>query len=361
MNVTAGRAVYKNAERLQASGWGVATLLRVIIAVDVQARGGRGRDLTRRMLYLPALIVALVLMACAVALLAVSREGEATFPGKNGRIAYASDDPREPYFGPIYTITPGGGGKSKVTNGLAPSYSPDGKRIAYATLHNKGNDADIYTIDVGGGGKSKVTTGGPPSYSPDGKRLVFSDLDKTSSKHPGDYEIYTVDARWGDRTQLTHNDKDEFAPSYSPDGKKIAYDAAYDGNDTELYTIDTRGGDRTRLTHNDGDEWASDYSPDGKRLVYVGFAGLNIDLAESDIYTIKVGGGGKTQVTNTDNAYEFESSYSPDGKKIAYTLYKGNAAPPVGDIYTINVGGGGKFRVTHSNKDDFDPSWGSRP
>src|SRR5215208_2040429 len=142
VNVTAGRAVYKNAERLQASGWGVATLLRVIIAVDVQARGGRGRDLTRRMLYLPALIVALVLMACAVALLAVSREGEATFPGKNGRIAYASDDPREPYFGPIYTITPGGGGKSKVTNGLAPSYSPDGKRIAYFTLHNKGNDAD---------------------------------------------------------------------------------------------------------------------------------------------------------------------------------------------------------------------------
>jgi len=250
--------------------------------------------MVRRTLYLPALLLgtlAAAVVACAVALLAVSSEGKATSPGKNGRIAYASiayasGDQSEPYFGPIYTIKPGGSGKSKVTNGLAPSYSPDGKRIAYATLHNKGNDADIYTIDVGGGGKSKVTTGGPPSYSPDGKRLVFSDLDKTSSKHPSDYEIYTVDARGGDRTQLTHNDKDEFAPSYSPDGKKIAYDAAYDGNDTELYTIDARGGDRTQLTHNDGDEWASDYSPDGKRLVYVGFAGLNIDLAESDIYTI---------------------------------------------------------------------------
>ena len=58
MNVTAGRAVYKNAERPQASGWGVATLLREILAKDVKARGRRGRDLTRRMLYLPALIVA---------------------------------------------------------------------------------------------------------------------------------------------------------------------------------------------------------------------------------------------------------------------------------------------------------------
>src|SRR5215211_7806516 len=154
--------------------------------------------MVRRTLYLPALLLgtlAAAVVACAVALLAVSSEGKATSPGKNGRIAYASiayasGDQSEPYFGPIYTIKPGGSGKSKVTNG------------------------------------------GPPSYSPDGKRLVFSDLDKTSSKHPSDYEIYTVDARGGDRTQLTHNDKDEFAPSYSPDGKKIAYDAAYDGNDT---------------------------------------------------------------------------------------------------------------------------------
>ena len=42
VNVTAGRAVYKNAERPQASGWGVAPLLREIIAMDVKARGGRG-------------------------------------------------------------------------------------------------------------------------------------------------------------------------------------------------------------------------------------------------------------------------------------------------------------------------------
>jgi hypothetical protein len=56
--------------------------------MDVKARGGKGRDLTRRMLYLPALIVAAGLMACAVVVLVVSEKAEATFPGKNGRIAY---------------------------------------------------------------------------------------------------------------------------------------------------------------------------------------------------------------------------------------------------------------------------------
>ncbi len=82
--------------------------------------------MTRGMLYLPALIVVAVLMACAVVVLALSERAEATFPGKNGRIAY-----RAPYGNAIYTINPDGSGKTKVTRGEGPSYSPDGKKIAY--------------------------------------------------------------------------------------------------------------------------------------------------------------------------------------------------------------------------------------
>jgi hypothetical protein len=129
-------------------------LLREIIAKDVKTRGGEGKELTIRTLYLPALIVAGVLLACAAALLAFSKKAEATFPGKNGRIAYES-------FGGgteagIYTINPGGGGKSKVTEeGTQPAYSPNGKRVAYSDYD--GNDYEIYTIKVGGGGKTQVT------------------------------------------------------------------------------------------------------------------------------------------------------------------------------------------------------------
>ena len=78
MNISTGRAVYKNAERSEASGWGVATLLREVIAKDVKARHGEGRDLTTRMLYLPALIVAGVLVACAAVLL-VAKDFEACY------------------------------------------------------------------------------------------------------------------------------------------------------------------------------------------------------------------------------------------------------------------------------------------
>ena len=68
--------------------------------------------MTRRMLYLPALIFAAVLMACAVVVLALSEKAEATFPGKNGRIAYSSYEGTFPKGDfEIYTIKPDGSGK----------------------------------------------------------------------------------------------------------------------------------------------------------------------------------------------------------------------------------------------------------
>jgi hypothetical protein len=117
-------------------------LLRETIAKDVKARGGKGRDLTSRMLHLPALasLVAAVLMACAVvASLAVSRESDATFPDKNGRIAYESN-------GVIYAINPDGSSKTKVTNtstaGYSIDYSLNGKKITYSDY--EGNSRGLH-------------------------------------------------------------------------------------------------------------------------------------------------------------------------------------------------------------------------
>ena len=250
--------------------------------------------MTRKSLYLPALLVAVVLVACVGALLAVSKKAEATFPGKNGKIAYVRSDGNDGNDDEIYTINPGGGGKTQLTHDntgtYVPAYSPDGQRIVYSGSSGSG-DAEIYTISAGGGDKTQLTHNDRedfyPAYSPDGKKIVYM--------HDGanDSELYTIDVRTGHRDQLTSNDREDFYPAYSPDGQRIVYSGSSGSGDTEIYTINASGGDKTQLTHNNNDEFDPDYSPDGKRIAYTG---LNRDYNKSAIYTISVRGGGKSKV-----------------------------------------------------------------
>jgi TolB protein len=113
--------------------------------------------MARRTLYLPVLIAAAMAVVCAVALSAVSEKAEATFPGKNGRIAYAGWNRGEGLKGfEIYTINPDGSGKRQLTHNntvdLDPAYSPDGKKIVYAGQDGPKGDLEIYTINARGGG-----------------------------------------------------------------------------------------------------------------------------------------------------------------------------------------------------------------
>jgi TolB protein len=307
--------------------------------------------MARRTLYLPLMIAAAVLGACLVALLAVSEEAQAAFPGKNGRIAYQGSD------GVIYTIdpiNPDGGGKTEVTRGEQPSYSPDGTKIAFGV--SDGHDAEIYTVEATGGKPFQITDNAMddlhPSYSPDGKRIAYT----CSDGH--DAEICTIKATGGKPFQLTKNDRLDFGPSYSPGGKRIAY-SGLTRTDWEVFTIDARGGGRFNVTKNDTYDYYPDYSPDGKKIAYVAKDTRDED---TEIRTINVIGGRPFNVTN--NAMDdLSPSYSPDGKRIAYTHYSDPDFPDeAAAIYKIAADGGKGVLVTANNGTGaLYPSWGSRP
>jgi Tol biopolymer transport system component len=316
--------------------------------------GGNKIVKTNRSGVLAAAGGALVAVGLLMVMLMVveARPAGATFPGPNGKIAYAVLNSG------IYTISPGGGSKSKVTDTLVsgdakPSYSPGGKRIAYSDYD--GQDYEIYTINVGGGGKIQVTNNNThdfyPAYSPDDKKIAYTEYSDVA------VAIYTINADGGGgKYKVTGGSN----PAYSPDGRKIAYESLDPvGGDYEIHTINVTGGSAFKVTDNETDDFDPDYSPDGKRIAYASYEG-----PDTEIYTINVGGGTPFQVTN--NVKDEEApSYSPDGKKIAYECYKALGSDDDEDfdheICTINVGGGGKTKVTDAVGYASDPSWGRRP
>jgi dipeptidyl aminopeptidase/acylaminoacyl peptidase len=101
----------------------------------------------------------------------------AAFPGHNGQIAFQSDrDGRHPE---IYTVNPDGGCVTRLTHNPSldgfPTWSPDGRRIAFVSTRN--GVTDIYVMNADGSGQTRLTDNptfdGGSAWSPDGRGSRF--------------------------------------------------------------------------------------------------------------------------------------------------------------------------------------------
>jgi len=117
-------------------------------------------------------VILIAFGAFALALGAVAATASAAAPAK--WLVFAARPPGQ-YVDQLFRIRSSGTGLKRLTNGayasIAPAFSPDGKRIAFART-----GVGIVTMDVNGKSVHRLTTNSRdsfPAWSPDGKQIAF--------------------------------------------------------------------------------------------------------------------------------------------------------------------------------------------
>ena len=150
-----------------------------------------------------------------------------------------------------------------------PTWSPDGKRLAWFTDRDGEYELAVRNAD-GTGEETLVTRLGPgfryrPQWSPDSRKLVF--IDQAMKIHLCDVEARQADVI--DRQLwMYHGDLDGFTVNWSPDSRWIAYAGELENRNTALVLYDTREAKRHQVTSGFYADDLPVFDPDGKYLYF---------------------------------------------------------------------------------------------
>jgi Tol biopolymer transport system component len=341
-----------------------------------------------------------IALAALVALaLAAPPAAMATFPGRNGAIAFGTTDvgtidivPEEGFsgYGGIEVVKPfrGDHGRALVDSEMlaqvvpeaaepfgspefaigAPSYSANGSLVAFAAgwgwMPVSGPPEErIFVIGANGGGLRRVTADpgvksadDDPSFSPDGRHLVF---DRTvSGTHST--QIFRVNLDGSGLVRLTGGERVRNSdPRYSPDGRRIVFDG---GRGIEAMRPD---GSRRRVLIPKGggvESFDPDFSPDGRRLAFVRWSARRVA-----VFTARTDGRRPRRLTpwrkTTDRCHRTmcpsSPIFSPDGRWVLYEQSNDYSS----DLEATHSDGRGRERAVAvaSSGSPFHPSWQPLP
>jgi Tol biopolymer transport system component len=280
----------------------------------------------------PAILAIAVLSTLAS--LALAPAASATFPDRNGRIAFQAQTSRGVQ---IFTVRPNGHDLRQITqldgDATAPDWSPDGRRIAFAF-----NDCSIAIMDADGSDVSLIADDPSkcqtdPSFTPDGSRLLFEHFDWLGT---GADEIWSMKPDGSDKRLVTS--AGYIDPNMAPDGRKLSFKGPPVG---ALFVQNTDGGGLVQVSPTVSVAYKHDWSPDGQRIVF----SENSEPGPNDtvnIATVRPDGTDLRYLTHYPApARAWVGGYSPDGQWIVfrledhgrYTLYR--VRPDGSDLHPI--------------------------
>ena len=176
-----------------------------------------------------------------------------------------------------------------------------------------------------------------PSWSPDGKRVAYVSFE---SKKP---VIYIHELATGKRIVLSNEKGNNSAPSWSPDGSKLAVSLSRDNN-TQVYIINADGSGLKRISRSMAIDTEPQFSADGKSIYFTSDRG-----GSPQIYRMSVDGEsvGAASRVSFKHAYATSPRLSPDGKYLAYIARSGGFRLQLMDLRSGEV-----MALTQTNYDE---------
>ena len=281
----------------------------------------------------------------------------------------------------IYVMNADGSGiptrlTTNTTWDLGAVWSPNGKTVAfYGTQFDPATDKQVgpphvYLINADSTNQRLLTDhpGRWPSFSPDGKKIAFDNGGQPSAN------IFVANADGTDVQQLTGlkgEQQRNIRPDWSPNGQQIAFTSRRDGHD-EIYVMNADGSDQTRLTNTDrpsGEPTVSNiapaWSPNGQQILFQTDRDLNADgTANEEIYLMNADGSDQTNLTNYAGRDE-DPAWSPNGQQITFHRDVGDIKQHILQVFTMNADGSGiPTQLTGLGSDISEnghPDWGRGP
>jgi TolB protein len=227
---------------------------------------------------------------------------------------------------------------------MSPAWSADGQWLAYVSFENKKSAVYVQLVRTGERRQVSARAGinGAPSWSPDGKKLAL-----TLGGSGGNPDIYVLELDNQNLTRITDDPAIDTEATWSPDGKSLYFTSDRAGG-PQIYRIGVQPGDKPkRITFNGNYNARPRVSADGTQLAMVTLDGGNYRIAVQDLTN------GNVRVLSKGHLDE-SPSFAPNGVTLIYSERDAGR----GGLATVSVDGLTGLRLKSEQGEVREPVWG---